>query len=210
MGLFIFKIVILWTCWGNPIPMIDGFTEPLNGPKYITALIFPLRTVCENWDKPRNAGVWRPHRNKAMAFERALQAATSTNFLTNPQIPSLSPNTTTNHNRLSFARRRFSFKCAVEYSRDHYSGSVQVPVAHPRPAEVPWKKELCNTVHLIGVVGLPVEIKHLPSGKVLAWTRLAVKKSASDTSWYYSISPAFQLNCRRMLRSCHIAGVNCR
>lgn len=132
-----------------------------------------------------------------MALERALQAATSTNFLTNPQIPSLSPNTTTNRNRLAFARRRFSFKCEVEYSRDHYSSSVQVPVAHPRPAEVPWKKELCNTVHLIGVVGLPVEIKHLPSGKVLAWTRLAVKKSASDTSWYYSVSSAFQLNCRR-------------
>ncbi|XP_062021784.1 protein OSB2, chloroplastic-like [Rosa rugosa] len=119
-----------------------------------------------------------------MALDRALQAATSTNFLTNPQIPSISPNTTTTtHNHLAFARRRFSFKCAVEYSRDHYSSSVQVPVAHPRPAEVQWKKELCNTVQLIGVVGLPVEIKHLPSGKVLAWTRLAVKKSATDTSW---------------------------
>ncbi|KAJ6306572.1 hypothetical protein OIU78_021814 [Salix suchowensis] len=34
-----------------------------------------------------------------------------------------------------------------------------------------------------GIVGTPVEIKHLPSGKVVAWTRLAVKKSANDTSW---------------------------
>ncbi|KAL6217469.1 hypothetical protein ACLB2K_010686 [Fragaria x ananassa] len=114
-----------------------------------------------------------------MALDLALQPPTATNFLT--QLPSLSPTTTQNH--LSFARRRFTFKCAVEYSRDHYSSSLQVPVAHPRPAEVQWKKELCNTVQLIGVVGLPVEIKHLPSGKVLAWTRLAVKKSATDTSW---------------------------
>lgn len=38
-------------------------------------------------------------------------------------------------------------------------------------------------VHLIGIVAIPVEIKHLPSGKVLAWTRLAVKKSATDTTW---------------------------
>lgn len=77
----------------------------------------------------------------------------------------------------------------MDYSRDQYnnngSSSIQVPIAYPRPAEVQWKKELCNTVHLIGVVGLPIEIKHLPSGKVVAWTRLAVKKSSSDTSWYY-------------------------
>ncbi|KAL6208680.1 hypothetical protein ACLB2K_019627 [Fragaria x ananassa] len=44
-------------------------------------------------------------------------------------------------------------------------------------SNAPW------STALIGVVGLPVEIKHLPSGKVLAWTRLAVKKSATDTSW---------------------------
>ncbi|VVA13862.1 PREDICTED: OSB1 mitochondrial [Prunus dulcis] len=126
-----------------------------------------------------------------MALERALPAATSTTFLTNPKVPSFFPTTTSNHNHnhshLAFARRRFNIKCSMDYSRDQYnnngSSSIQVPIAYPRPAEVQWKKELCNTVHLIGVVGLPIEIKHLPSGKVVAWTRLAVKKSSSDTSW---------------------------
>ncbi|KAM1454708.1 hypothetical protein ACFX13_004241 [Malus domestica] len=117
-----------------------------------------------------------------MALERATPAATSATFLANPQVPAFFPST----NHLAFARRRFNLKCSMEYSRDQYNGngsSIQVPIAYPRPVEVQWKKELCNTVHLIGVVGLPVEIKHLPSGKVLAWTRLAVKKSATDTSW---------------------------
>ncbi|XP_050106424.1 protein OSB2, chloroplastic-like isoform X3 [Malus sylvestris] len=117
-----------------------------------------------------------------MALERAIPAATSATFLANPQVPAFFPST----NHLAFARRRFNLKCSMEYSRDQYNGngsSIQVPIAYPRPVEVQWKKELCNTVHLIGVVGLPVEIKHLPSGKVLAWTRLAVKKSATDTSW---------------------------
>ncbi|XP_009367752.2 protein OSB2, chloroplastic-like isoform X1 [Pyrus x bretschneideri] len=117
-----------------------------------------------------------------MALKRAIPAATSPTFLANPQVPTFFPST----NHLAFARRRFNLKCSMEYSRDQYNGngsSIQVPIAYSRPAEVQWKKELCNTVHLIGVVGLPVEIKHLPSGKVLAWTRLAVKKSATDTSW---------------------------
>lgn len=56
-------------------------------------------------------------------------------------------------------------------------------VVYPKPAEIPWKKELSNSVHLIGVVGTPIQIKHLSSGKVLAWTRLAVKRSATDTVW---------------------------
>ncbi|CAN6553929.1 unnamed protein product [Malus baccata var. baccata] len=117
-----------------------------------------------------------------MALERAIPAATSATFLANPQVPTFFQST----NHLAFARRRCNLKCSMEYSRDQYNGngsSIQVPIAYPRPVEVQWKKELCNTVHLIGVVGLPVEIKHLPSGKVLAWTRLAVKKSATDTSW---------------------------
>ncbi|KAF6173423.1 hypothetical protein GIB67_027118 [Kingdonia uniflora] len=56
-------------------------------------------------------------------------------------------------------------------------------IAYPKPSEIPWSKELSNSVNLIGNIGAPVEIKHLSSGKVLAWTRLGVKKSASDTSW---------------------------
>lgn len=57
-------------------------------------------------------------------------------------------------------------------------------IDYPKPSEVPWKKEPCNSVNLIGVVAAPVEMKYFPSGKVLAWTRLAVKKTATQTSWY--------------------------
>ncbi|XP_060676368.1 protein OSB2, chloroplastic [Ziziphus jujuba] len=126
-----------------------------------------------------------------MALERAAVAACSTkssllfvpqNPLTNSPIPSVS--STSKTNRIRFAQRQL--KCSVEYNRDHYNDNNQgaVAVAYPKPAEIPWKKELCNTVHLIGVVGVPVEIRHIPSsGKVLAWTRLAVKKSPTNTSW---------------------------
>ncbi|KAL4378776.1 hypothetical protein GQ457_02G003530 [Hibiscus cannabinus] len=55
--------------------------------------------------------------------------------------------------------------------------------SYPKPSGIPWNKDLCNTVNLIGNVGAPVEIKHLPSGKVLAWTRLAVRKSPTNTTW---------------------------
>nr|XP_010923481.1 protein OSB1, mitochondrial [Elaeis guineensis] len=54
---------------------------------------------------------------------------------------------------------------------------------HPRPQEIPWSKELANSVRLIGIVGVPIQIKHFSSGKVVAWTRLGVKKSASETTW---------------------------
>ncbi|XP_030497295.1 protein OSB2, chloroplastic isoform X2 [Cannabis sativa] len=86
--------------------------------------------------------------------------------------------------RLGFQRR--SFKCSVEYNNNnnnYYFNQAAAAAAFPRPPEIQWKKELCNTVQLIGIVGVPVEIKHLPSGKVVAWTRLAVKKSSTDTSW---------------------------
>ncbi|ERN01443.1 hypothetical protein AMTRI_Chr03g147790 [Amborella trichopoda] len=56
-------------------------------------------------------------------------------------------------------------------------------VVYPRPSEIQWKKELANSVNLIGIVGAPVEVKYLNSGKILAWTRLGVKKSASETFW---------------------------
>lgn len=78
---------------------------------------------------------------------------------------------------------RFSFirnlRCSVHFRDNHFNQVVE----YAKPAEIPWNKELCNAVHLIGIVGTPVEIKHLPSGKVLAWTRLAVRKSATETTW---------------------------
>ncbi|CAJ1969473.1 unnamed protein product, partial [Sphenostylis stenocarpa] len=64
-------------------------------------------------------------------------------------------------------------------------GSLKCSIAatpYPKPSEIPWQKELCNSVNLIGLVAVPVEIKHLPSGKVVAWTSLSVKKSATQTS----------------------------
>ncbi|KAL3328532.1 hypothetical protein AABB24_035923 [Solanum stoloniferum] len=65
------------------------------------------------------------------------------------------------------------------YEYERYAGVSQ----YPRPSEVQWKKELCNSVQLIGNVAVPVQIKHLNSGKVVAWTRLAVRKSQNDTTW---------------------------
>jgi hypothetical protein len=56
-------------------------------------------------------------------------------------------------------------------------------VKHPRPEEIPWSLDLANSVRLIGAVGKPVEIKKLPSGNVVAWTRLGVYKTSSETSW---------------------------
>lgn len=81
----------------------------------------------------------------------------------------------------SLPQPKTQLRCSIlcDYNNDHHNQAV----SYPRPSEVPWKKELCNSVSLIGIVGAPVEIKHLSSGKVLAWTRLAVRKSASDTTW---------------------------
>ncbi|KAG9441285.1 hypothetical protein H6P81_017139 [Aristolochia fimbriata] len=79
-------------------------------------------------------------------------------------------------------RWRYSLKCSSEYNGfegDFYHKRV----VYPRPAEVPWKKELCNSVQLIGVIATPVQIKQLSSGKVVAWTRLAVRRSATETAW---------------------------
>ncbi|XP_022155803.1 protein OSB2, chloroplastic-like isoform X2 [Momordica charantia] len=77
--------------------------------------------------------------------------------------------------RLRFARR-FP-KCSAMENFSNYSTSYR------KPPEIPWSKELSNSVSLIGTVGTPVEIKHLASGKDVAWTRLAVWKSSTETSW---------------------------
>ncbi|KAH9623548.1 hypothetical protein KSS87_011299 [Heliosperma pusillum] len=69
-------------------------------------------------------------------------------------------------------------RCSFE-NRDSYEQMG----AYPKPSEIQWKKELSNSVQLIGTVGLPVQITHLSSGKVVASTRLAVWKSATETSW---------------------------
>ncbi|KAE7997715.1 hypothetical protein FH972_002322 [Carpinus fangiana] len=119
-----------------------------------------------------------------MALKHTPATITPRNFLCtvipkNPlktlQIPSLSP--------LSSSRPNTWLKCSVDSNYNYNNNNNSYQVAYPRPAEIPWRKEHCNTVQLIGTVGTPVEIKHLPSGKALAWTRLAVKKSSTLTSW---------------------------
>jgi len=126
-------------------------------------------------------------RVSSMALEQALALSPSpaTNLyfsisnppLTNTKTPALSLNPLTSSSKRSHFQR--SLKCSADYRDNQYSQAV----THAKPAEIQWNKDLCNSVHLIGIVGTPVEIKHLPSGKVVAWTRLAVKKSANDTSW---------------------------
>ncbi|KAJ0110674.1 hypothetical protein Patl1_03251 [Pistacia atlantica] len=106
---------------------------------------------------------------------RNLFVSTPRNHLSNALIP------VTKHycfNQPSPSPSKLSLKCSFDYKDHNYS-----QVAYPKPQEIPWRKDLTNTVQLIGVVGTAVEIKHLPSGKVVAWTRLAVKKSATDTTW---------------------------
>ncbi|XVF80893.1 hypothetical protein PTKIN_Ptkin15bG0111500 [Pterospermum kingtungense] len=100
----------------------------------------------------------------------------------NTKTPTLSPSPTCQNSSLVLNKRQHFFrrlKCSVDYRDQHYNFQA----SYPKPSEIPWSKDLCNTVHLIGNVGAPVEIKNLPSGKALAWTRLAVKKSPTYTTW---------------------------
>ncbi|KAJ6352340.1 hypothetical protein OIU76_001538 [Salix suchowensis] len=113
----------------------------------------------------------------ALSSATSLFSSISENPLTNTKIPTLSLNA------LSSSPKRPHFQRSLKCSADHRDNQYSQAVTHAKPAEIQWNKELCNSVHLIGIVGTPVEIKHLPSGKVVAWTRLAVKKSANDTSW---------------------------
>ncbi|CAI9104159.1 OLC1v1002784C1 [Oldenlandia corymbosa var. corymbosa] len=117
----------------------------------------------------------------------------STFLRANPKVSSsflfLKPQSRNNNVRICSSGR---VKCSYDYfgsnnnnntssfnNYDGFMGSQQ----YPKPTEIQWKKELCNTVQLIGIVATPVQIKQLSSGKALAWSRLAVKKSQTDTIW---------------------------
>ncbi|MED6110956.1 hypothetical protein PIB30_047834 [Stylosanthes scabra] len=123
-------------------------------------------------------------------LQQASSSSTSCNSLRNLLIV---PNSNPKTQRLTKFQwkkmnKPISLKCSYSsYSMEHQTqqsqSHSQSHVACPKPSEIQWKKELCNSVSLIGVVAAPVEIKNLPSGKVLAWTRLAVKKNATQTSW---------------------------
>nr|GMD23676.1 protein OSB2, chloroplastic-like [Ipomoea batatas] len=99
----------------------------------------------------------------------SLRLSSSSSFNKNPGFVSSGP--------ISYSND-YSNPNGVVYEYDRFGASQ-----YPRPMEIQWKKELCNSVQLIGVVAKPVQIKHLPSGKVLAWSRLAVKKSQNETCW---------------------------
>ncbi|GMQ00025.1 hypothetical protein CsSME_00047274 [Camellia sinensis var. sinensis] len=62
------------------------------------------------------------------------------------------------------------------------SAPTSVFASPPLSRAFQWK-ELCNFVQLIGTVVTPVQIKPLSSGKVIASSRLVVKKSFIDTAW---------------------------
>ncbi|CAL4926314.1 unnamed protein product [Urochloa decumbens] len=71
-------------------------------------------------------------------------------------------------------------RCSAQYSE---AAAPPTTTTTPRPAEIPWSKELCNSVRLIGTVGTEVELRQLPSGSAVARGRLAVWKSATETTW---------------------------
>ncbi|XP_072987921.1 protein OSB1, mitochondrial-like [Typha latifolia] len=131
-------------------------------------------------------------------FSRLMALPTLSHFQTpflNPR-PSPSPSQNPNPFSISFLSSARShvpptslrFRCSpppfpIRCSADNYGDYNQERVLHPRPQEIQWSKELANSVRLIGIVGSPVQIKHLTSGKTLAWTRIGVWKSSTETSW---------------------------
>ncbi|KAL6894634.1 hypothetical protein ACP4OV_008732 [Aristida adscensionis] len=75
-------------------------------------------------------------------------------------------------------------RCSAQYGEAAAPRSgTAAPATTPRPAEIPWSRELCNSVRLIGTVGTDVELRQLPSGATFARGRLAVRKSATETTW---------------------------
>lgn len=80
--------------------------------------------------------------------------------------------------------RRFSaVKCALTYNNNDNGQEERVTVPqYPRPTEIPWQKEICNTVHLIGYVITVVQIRYLPDGRAVSVCRISVSKSPLETS----------------------------
>ncbi|KAG2719034.1 hypothetical protein I3760_03G248300 [Carya illinoinensis] len=76
----------------------------------------------------------------------------------NLRIPSLAPPSSTN--------RCLQLRCSVDHKDpQQYSNNTQV--AYPKPTEIPWSKELSNTVNLIGIVGTPSRSNTYPLAKPL-------------------------------------------
>ncbi|KAJ7535840.1 hypothetical protein O6H91_12G048200 [Diphasiastrum complanatum] len=51
----------------------------------------------------------------------------------------------------------------------------------PRPAVIPFQKNLANSIHLIGRIEKAPDIRYLESGKVCARSSIAVRKSTDQT-----------------------------
>ncbi|XP_057784364.1 protein OSB2, chloroplastic-like [Salvia miltiorrhiza] len=123
-----------------------------------------------------------------MALKQTL--VVNNTLLLHPNPTPISPFRSLNPNTLRKLASASRIKCSFDYSGANnnngiyeYERYAAAGPQYPRPSEIQWKKELCNSVQLIGVVGAPVQIKHLASGKVVGWSRLAVKKSQTDTIW---------------------------
>ncbi|XP_073222921.1 protein OSB2, chloroplastic-like isoform X2 [Cicer arietinum] len=115
-----------------------------------------------------------------MALEQAVTSTTFRNLLTFPQSPN------------SILKSKFQFSTTLPCKQIHRNFKLKFNCSnsitngtYPKPSEIPWNKDLCNSVNLIGFVANAVEIKHLPSGKAVAWTRLSVKKNATQISWIH-------------------------
>nr|GMD26911.1 protein OSB2, chloroplastic-like [Ipomoea batatas] len=121
-----------------------------------------------------------------MALEQAVFVLKHSLILNAPlaaasHIPSPSVNFQTLSLRLPFRSRMHIRLVCFCRGGGPISDAVVHEKPYPRPAEIEWKKELCNSVQLIGVVAKPVQIRHLASGKVIAWSRLSVKKSQHES-----------------------------
>ncbi|KAM7530412.1 hypothetical protein LguiB_033822 [Lonicera macranthoides] len=61
-------------------------------------------------------------------------------------------------------------KCSLDYknkNNGYYEYEQKLAPQYPKPLNIQWKKELCNSGQLIGNIGTPVQIKHLNSDKVI-------------------------------------------
>ncbi|PKA65555.1 Protein OSB1, mitochondrial [Apostasia shenzhenica] len=113
-----------------------------------------------------------------LQIKSLLANSSSPKAIPNPSSCFLSLSSNNGNLTGAIALPRLTFRCSSGHGDYQYQRSL-----HPRPPVIPWSKDLANSVNLIGIIGAPVQIKQLSSGKVLAWTRLGFKKSSSETSW---------------------------
>nr|XP_043609988.1 protein OSB2, chloroplastic-like [Erigeron canadensis] len=137
------------------------FTKPLNNPKILN----PARPAT-HFLSTRSIS--------ASSLDKKYKSRLSLN-INNAHVKSSSYdyNNNFNNNNNGFNGQQYEYE----------QGLMDNGPVYPRPTEIQWKKELCNCVQLIGNVGNAVELKQLSSGKVVASCRLAVRKSATDTTW---------------------------